>query len=96
MAQQWASCSKHQLTQEMRQTLLSKMDFCLAVRTLTCGENKQPKTTLLMVSPRVINVDLKCDFHRLAQTRSLSDMIHGTVVINFNNWVIYEKIDGLL
>lgn len=49
---------------------------------------------LLIVSLRVINVSLTCDFQfELAQIRSLSDIRQGAL-LTFNKRVLHEKIDG--
>lgn len=51
---------------------------------------------LLIVSLRVINVSLTCDFQfELAQIRSVSDIRQrALLLLTFNKRVLYEKIDG--
>ena len=72
-------------TSYMRQTLLATieiyMDINLCMVKVSCMRQHCKRdclSALLVVSPRVISVSLKCDFQLgLAQIRSLSDMRQG-------------------
>lgn len=91
--------SKHQMSQNSllyRHIHLYIYTYTVTVSCVRQYCQRDCLSSLLIVSLRVINVSLTCDFQfELAQITSLSDIRQGALLLlTFNKRVLYEKIDG--